>query len=58
MDAIFVVFQYTVKPASSYLWNSTLMPNIYSSSDLNMDAIEYSSDSSDDMDTGGVHVLF
>lgn len=43
MDALFVVFQHTVKPGSS-LWDSTLMPDLYGSRILDVDEAESSSD--------------
>lgn len=58
MHDLFVVFQHTVKPGS-YLWNSTLMPEIYSSSLTQMDSVDdYSSHTSADVDSDCVHVLF
>ncbi|THG00173.1 hypothetical protein TEA_003366 [Camellia sinensis var. sinensis] len=57
MDTMFVVFQHTVKPGS-YLWNSTLMTDVYSSSFPDMDAIEFSSHSFDNVGIDGIHILF
>lgn len=51
-------YKHTVKPGS-YLWNSTLMPEIYSSSLTQMDSVDdYSSHTSPDVDSDCVHVLF
>ncbi|KAF5938330.1 hypothetical protein HYC85_022589 [Camellia sinensis] len=50
-------YKHTVKPGS-YLWNSTLMTDVYSSSFPDMDAIEFSSHSFDNVGIDGIHILF